>query len=571
MTPRRSPALAAVLTALSVFLWLKVFAVKLFDPDLWWHLAAGRWMAVHRAVLSHDVFSHTFAGAPWINFEWLGQLGLYAVYALGGPWALWVLKIAISFSAVGWLVLVARRAGARGPGLYGLAWLSFLILQPRLFEKLEVVSWNFMGLLVLALVAARDDAAVRRGLPFFTGLLIALWTNVHGAFVYGVAAVLLVGIGARWAGAGPAVVAAYDRTFTAALIGMMLNPYGPRISEIYLEHLLQVGGGAGLIQEWRPPTVKALPFFWATFVAAGGCLVAGVWRRDTEARFWAPLFVVFAAWGGTLYRNAPLIAFAAIPFLAAAGAHVLRRVPAARLSKLVMAGWLLAWGPLVAWAHYASRPWPDAPVHKTRFPVDAAEFVKKNGIAGPLYNTYEFGGYLVWVFDGNPAVFMDGRYLFYPFLQEEITILKGLSRGPDVNGWPGYFRRHQVAAAVVDYSKQTFRYSTMPFALSVLNLQFSRDEWALVYWDDAALVFLRRGAGNDAVIAAHEYKVLRPFNIEQMKFLLAHGTVDAGQVRAELDRHAREQGFSVRAHEIEMALKDSAALRALVPPAAAPR
>src|SRR3990172_6111312 len=50
------------------------------DPDTWWHLEAGAWMLEHGAILTHDAFSFTQAGAPWINHSWLSQLLLYLLW-----------------------------------------------------------------------------------------------------------------------------------------------------------------------------------------------------------------------------------------------------------------------------------------------------------------------------------------------------------------------------------------------------------------------------------------------------------------------------------------------------------
>ena len=56
-------------------------------------MAAGRWIAAHGTVPAVDVFSYTFAGAPWFNQEWLSQVAFYELYRVAGGTALAVLKI----------------------------------------------------------------------------------------------------------------------------------------------------------------------------------------------------------------------------------------------------------------------------------------------------------------------------------------------------------------------------------------------------------------------------------------------------------------------------------------------
>ncbi len=64
--------------AAAIYALLLLLGARLLnDPDVYWHIAVGRWIVEHRAVPHVDPFSATMAGAPWIAKEWLSQL-LYA-------------------------------------------------------------------------------------------------------------------------------------------------------------------------------------------------------------------------------------------------------------------------------------------------------------------------------------------------------------------------------------------------------------------------------------------------------------------------------------------------------------
>src|SRR5947209_8572667 len=69
--------LAIFLFSVALFKWNQAF---LFDPDVYWHLAIGRWMLAEHAFPAYDVFSHTAAGRPWVNVEWLSQVLLFWIY-----------------------------------------------------------------------------------------------------------------------------------------------------------------------------------------------------------------------------------------------------------------------------------------------------------------------------------------------------------------------------------------------------------------------------------------------------------------------------------------------------------
>src|SRR5258708_38271623 len=48
------------------------------DGDVSWHIATGQWILDHRAIPTTDPFSFTWAGKPWVAFEWLAD----AIYGL---------------------------------------------------------------------------------------------------------------------------------------------------------------------------------------------------------------------------------------------------------------------------------------------------------------------------------------------------------------------------------------------------------------------------------------------------------------------------------------------------------
>ena len=54
------------------------------DPDMWWHLSAGRATWENREILQQDIFSYTRGGEPWTNAVWLSDLLMYLFQASGG-------------------------------------------------------------------------------------------------------------------------------------------------------------------------------------------------------------------------------------------------------------------------------------------------------------------------------------------------------------------------------------------------------------------------------------------------------------------------------------------------------
>ena len=81
---RTSPRTTNVFLAV-LFLGLFAMAARnVTDPDVWWHLKTGQFIAEHKAVPHTDPFSYTRAGEPWVAHEWLSELLLYQLHRTTG-------------------------------------------------------------------------------------------------------------------------------------------------------------------------------------------------------------------------------------------------------------------------------------------------------------------------------------------------------------------------------------------------------------------------------------------------------------------------------------------------------
>jgi hypothetical protein len=517
--------------------------LPLIDYDIWWHLACGRQMITEHVFLRSETFSHTLRGAPWINFEWLSQIGLYMLVKIGGLDALWVAKIALCLGVSAVFVAGLIRLQARGPWLWLLACVGFLALKPRLYERVELASLLLFPVCAVLLASLRSRPILSgRVTPWVIGAIVALWANLHGGFLYGLILIGAFCAGARWAHEDQAVINAFDRSFTVALTAMLINPFGPYVVNVFVEHWVQSREGLALIQEWAVPTVSQSPFFWALFVAAVAALGIGFAQRRPVALFWAPAVFLFAWWGTRSGRNTGYAVFV-FAFLVADLVHAwpeagraLGRANAAR------AGWALCFVLLFFFAkHELSEPPTHGRVQENRFPFGACAFVKTNGLNGTLYNTYHFGGVIEWSMGQALPVFMDGRYLFQPLLIEHARLDNTLRWIPTPDAWQDFFTRYHVDMAISEYGplEDIDSRGRAPFSFASVNLMFPRTDWALVYWDDAALVFLKRIPRFADAIKRFEYTTVWPYNSDQMKTLLRSGQVNAAAVKADLQRNAR--------------------------------
>src|SRR6185295_11359112 len=146
--------------------------------DLWWHLAAGRWIGEHRALPATDPWSFSAAARPWANHEWLADLVFDGWTRLFGQPALaywkWGVLLATFLLLFRVLWRLTRNAPASYLGTLLAAAMSspFLDIRPHLYTLL-----GYALLLSLALGRAAPSWA----LP----ALFLVWANLHGGVFFG--------------------------------------------------------------------------------------------------------------------------------------------------------------------------------------------------------------------------------------------------------------------------------------------------------------------------------------------------------------------------------------------------
>ena len=109
-------------------------------------------------------------------------------------------------------------------------------------------------------------------------------------------------------------------------------------------------------------------------------------------------------------------------------------------------------------------------------PVRAANFVADARLDGHPYNGYEEGGYLEWALP-NILWFQDGRAQAFP-----LDFFRPRRKG------------RQLAELFRDWMKKQGvggRWRLDSARISGKNM-FDSPDWALVYWDDANIVYVRR-------------------------------------------------------------------------------
>ena len=167
------------------------------EGDLWWHLRLGESIATMHILPQIDEWTVAGAGLPFnVAHSWLADVVLYILNAGGGPAALVVQQAVIGALTVTLLLRMARTLGAAARGAAALSLVSLLALYPFSTARPQILSFLLFACFEVILLAA-NAGKTRWLVPL--PVLMAIWVNVHGAWVMGLALVGMYEVGWLWA------------------------------------------------------------------------------------------------------------------------------------------------------------------------------------------------------------------------------------------------------------------------------------------------------------------------------------------------------------------------------------
>jgi hypothetical protein len=438
---------AVDVSLLPAWLWLgiAVYFLLLFngeillgDSDTYWHIAVGRWILDHGAFPRADIYSFTKAGEPWISTSWLAQV----LYARAYDWAGWAGPIVLAAAAIATaFALLAFILGSRIPTRYAIlipltALLlsgSHLLARPHVLVFPVMVAWA-NGLL---------RASERGQSPSFWLLpLLALWANLHGGFVFGLALVGPFALDALWNAERPQrmTLAVRWAVFGVAALGACcVTPYGWD-SILASRKILDLGELLRLIYEWMPADFSHVtPFEVSLLAAIAGALYFGV--KLTPPRIILLLGLLHMALSHG--RNVEILALLA-PLVVLTPLSSQFALEPARFART---GITFASGAVTA-AILVVSTWAFAANHRfvppaNQAPAAAVEVLKAHN-ARRIMNDLPFAGYLIS--QGIP-VFVDGRAELYGE-QFEMAYYRAMQLR-DVNVFLDMLRNYDIDAVLL--------------------------------------------------------------------------------------------------------------------------
>jgi hypothetical protein len=434
------------------------------DADTWWHLRVGQLVRDTGQLPELDPFSRLGREQPrtWLAYSWLYEWGLWQTNSAGGTAGLLWARAALGcLSAAAVFAVVFPRSGWT-TGTHLTAWLVAFTLFPLMSERPWHVTIAGTAVTLLAVSALRDGRPVKRFV--WLPLVFALWANLHIQFVLGW---LVLGLACVFPGRA-------DRTslvtLTAACVAATLaNPYHARLFGVVWEYATQTGP-LRTVRELAPPDFTQ-PWTWAGLALVGWAVVVTLRRRPID---WFAVLLLLVGLV-LMLRMRRDVWFAGLAAAAVLRPHWTGPSPGFPRWVVVaaVAGMFLAVRLTGLGQEHGDRQTQAAT--EAAFPVRAAEVVRERRLPGPLFNPFDWGGYLIWALPEHP-VSIDGRTNLYG--TDRVTRSMATWRGEP--GWEA------------DPDLTTARLVIAPADRPLTELLRGSNEWRMEYEDETAVVFVRR-------------------------------------------------------------------------------
>jgi len=453
-------------------------ATPVHDPDIWWHLATGRWIWQHGAVPHYDPFHIGANPAEWVAYSWLYDVGIYTLYLRLGLQGLFLYSVGMSLAVTAALYRLIRRLEPR------------FVVSCVLTALVATAVWRHQGvrtfLITILFTALELNVlwAARRGRSAALLLLpplFVLWANLHIQFVYGLAILALAVMESsvdRIRGL-PAWYAERDGFAGAWILPISLlccaatlaNPYGWKVYVVVYQYVTQAAPWTYL-GELRAPTFRSVSDWLSLAAALGGAFCLG--RRGTARPFTLGLLALAAFLSFHAMRDTWVVAMVGVVVMADGRTPFVRpKWNAAWLGRALKVSAAVAVTVTLVWIGAKTGQADLAEAAASRFPAKAADYVAEHGYKGRLYNHFDWGGYLIWRLP-ELQVSIDGRTNVYgDRVLERSMATWGAGKGWDED--PGLLS----ADVVIADSRQPLT--------SMLNVdrRFRR-----VYHDELAAVFV---------------------------------------------------------------------------------
>lgn len=467
------------------------------DFDLWFNLRMGQEIAETHTIPHYSSYlgsANTFEAPYAVNDEWAFCWLSWQIYQHAGLPGLAVAKSLLLAVLAVVLCLGCRQAKLAGWAMVILVVAELFMVRGRFMFRPQLLTDVFLAL--QSLLILRQP----KRFPWIAFGLYVVWTNFHAGMAAGIAVLGAVWVGSRFGKKEGLVL-------LAAVIGSLMRPGSWRIYQ-YL--FLHVGGGR--MTEMMQNNLEWLPIGPGDFLGAPGLFILlmlvgfGLALRRRSLVPGHLIACLGLLWTAARHNRAlGELGAGTTAFIARNWSPVLPESrPANLLIALVLAG-VLCLGP-------GTSDWNRTEFPRDTYPEGAVRYLGQHPVQGTLFNSYHFGGFLV--FRHAPAM-VHGMTPTYPnqVVFDYVSMLEEPARQQEL------IDKYSIGAFLLHYAEPGE-------AHNLLVRRLAQDpDWSLVYFDDVCMLYVPR--------TEHAYRAVNPGLEDPFT-----GALEAA--RAELEARLRE-------------------------------
>ena len=500
-----------VITVVFLLSFLCILAYQIGDPDVFWHIKTGEWIWQHEALPDKDPFSYTVDDSVYNSYirpsvilrqYWVSQLALYGLHSAFGLFGIVLFRFLIYAPLLGLMFFWMRKSG-----VHQMSALFFLLPLLLVLFVYGGERPNTLSYLLAAVIFYLVDEFVRSGgkkgvlIPF----IMVVWSLMHGGFLIGEVLLSIYLSVMLFRGLRGSVI---DKSYVYKVAVLAFSIAAPfaffRGAWNTVEMMIYETSGplATLYKNTIAETVS--PFTHAganldlfAFFAFMILLLIVVIRRFSIEH--VVLAVFFLAISFTAIRYLPFFLILVSPILAI---HWSAR-PSFDLGNKVfrysLYATILFCTVFMGQAGFRKSFFLNGMV-SDYYPGDAVSFMGKVKPEGNMFNSYTWGGYLIYSLYPDRKVFIDPRAVSLPLYAKYREVVDVTTKNPR-KIWSDVFREYRISVVIIPYKENG--------KLTMLTKKLVEDpEWSLVFVGDesTALIFLKNEPCNDQQIKRYSLR-----------------------------------------------------------------
>ena len=500
---------------------LFVWALRsLTEPDIWWQMRTGGWIAQHKAVPKIDVLSYTYQGEPWFNVKWLSELIYYYLGNFIHPNAI---NLFAGILFVGILLLMWTQLKNKVTS-YAFTFTFLLIsfvFSYRMNGRPEMFSYFMVSVFFFLFWKAKTNI-------HYLWILLPLqlcWANLHEAFGIGILMTWLYCLDQIFL-----VKIENKKIYYILIIGVVLmtciNPHGISLLSYSLNIYgqLQENNFTSEMVGWKDPmywnafTNLFLIIFGVVFI-----YIIKKWKIqnqkifDTIPAYQIVLILLFFYLGLKSNRNIIFMVLVSFPILHEALENMIPTWMKSNF-KVAIATNMLVYLFIVSGTYYTTFNPSNQfgiSIHPEKTPIGAYEFIKDKSKGKKVFTDVLSANYGLWALrpffqsyidlrdlDVFPTTFFENCYRLY---QDPEVLVKG-----GIKLWE--------LADSIDHFEYVLLLNNENFQPLHQYLNSEKSKFALQYCDPLASVYGRKTQNNNFKNIFHPYTFYKE-NIEWINLI----------------------------------------------------